>query len=97
MTWTPKVTSRDRYNRKVKVQVHTANLFDLTFNLFPVTFQNFYFLDSDFRIQLNQFQPFYLYQSSLFIAHKNTHKICSNGWYRSHLTCFFSVSSILNL
>ena len=58
MTWTPKVTSRDRYNRKVKVQVHTANLFDLTFNLFPVTFQNFYLLDSDFRIQLNLFQPF---------------------------------------
>ena len=56
MTWTPKVTSRDRYNRKVKVQVHTANLFDLTFILFPVTFQNL--LDSDFRIQLNLFQPF---------------------------------------
>ena len=73
MTWTPKVTSRDRYNRKVKVQVQTANLFDLTFNLFPVTFQNFYLLDSDFRIQ---FQPFSLYQSSLLIARKNTDKIC---------------------
>ena len=58
MTWIPKVTSRDRNNRKVKVQVHTANLFDLTFNLFPVTFQNFYLLDSDFRIQSNLFQPF---------------------------------------
>ena len=65
MTWTPKVTSRDRYNRKVKVQVHEANLFDLTFNLFPVTFQNIYLLDSDFRIRLNQFQPFSLYHPYL--------------------------------
>ena len=65
MTWTPKVTSRDRYNRKVKVQVQTANLFDLTFSLFPVTFQNFYLLDSDFRIQLNQFQPFSLHHPYL--------------------------------